>query len=88
MPGFNMLRAPGRFLPIVALFLVMLSGLGLDDLIAARKRPTVLMIGASGLALACGVIGGVILISASRSPSNGWWAHFVHYTFNLTVATR
>jgi len=81
-PGFDRLRAPGRFLFVVALCLSMLSAIGIDRLLQERKRPVALIVVAAVLATVLAALALGVLVSASRSPTNGYWATFVKHTLS------
>lgn len=81
VPGFDRLRAPGRFLFLVALCLSVLAAMGVDRLIRERKRPLALIIVAATLAVLLAASALAILVSASHSPI-GYWAAFVDNTLS------
>jgi hypothetical protein len=72
VPGFGSFRANAKFIFLVAMFAVMLSGVGLDDLLnnPRWRRRLALILGISGLLV--GAVGLWIQISASFG-SNGTW---------------
>ncbi len=72
VPGFNALRANAKFIFLVALFAVMLSGVGLDDLLnnPRWRRRLSLILGIAGLLV--GAVGLWIQISAAFGSAGTW----------------
>ena len=72
VPGFNVLRSNSKFIFLVAMFAVMLSGVGLDDLLNNprwRRRLSLIM----GIAaLLVGAVGLWIQISAASGSAGTW----------------
>ena len=72
VPGFNVLRANAKFIFLVAMFAVMLSGVGLDDLLnnpRCRRRLS-LIVGIAGLLV--GAVGLWIQMSAALGSAGTW----------------
>ena len=72
VPGFNVLRANAKFIFLVAMFAVMLSGVGLDDLLnnPRWRRRLSLIVGIAGLLV--GAVGLWIQISAALGSAGTW----------------
>ena len=72
VPGFNALRANAKFIFLVAMFAVMLSGVGLDDLLnnPRWRRRLSLIVGIAGLLV--GAVGLWIQMSAAFGSAGTW----------------
>ena len=72
VPGFNVLRANAKFIFLVAMFAVMLSGVGLDDLLnnPRWRRRLSLIVGIAGLLV--GAVGLWIQTSAAFGSAGTW----------------
>ena len=72
VPGFNALRANAKFIFLVAMFAVMLSGVGLDDLLnnPRWRRRLSLIVGIAGLLV--GAVGLWIQFSAAFGNAGTW----------------
>jgi len=83
VPGFDLFRGNSKFIFLVAIFSVMLSGIGLDNLLhdpSWRQRLAKLL---SFAGLSVGAVGLWIYISAA-SGLNGTWGHLM----SAVAATR
>ena len=67
VPGFNMFRGMDKFLWLAALFLSLLAGIGMDQMLRRRSAPWWLVIGAAGLGI-------VLCLLASLPTQRDWWA--------------
>jgi hypothetical protein len=76
-PGFDMLRAPGRFLFIIAMCMTSLAALGIDGAFMSGKRPRIF----KGFSFALGLVllwaAIAIATSAPHAPERGFWAWIV-----------
>lgn len=72
VPGFNAFRVNAKFIFLVAMFAVMLSGVGLDDLLhnPRWRRRLSLMVGIAGLLV--GAVGLWIQFSAAFGSAGTW----------------
>lgn len=86
IPGFDNFRGTSKFISVLAVFLVMLSGVGLDNLIR-NKRQNIL---ASVVLLVVGIIllGSLIWISAAVKDVNtsNYWQQILSYIVNTKEA--
>ncbi len=86
LPGFNHFRGTSKFISLLTVFLMMLSAIGLDDLIRNKRR--------SFLAPAVIFITGVILLAAllwlstgiKDANSTNFWQQFLTYILNTREA--
>jgi hypothetical protein len=78
VPGFNLFRGMDKFLWLAALFLSMLAGVGLDQMLRGRESPWWLIGGAAGA--------GIALCGLSILPRQlDWWAGVVNQLQESTV---
>jgi hypothetical protein len=67
VPGFNLFRGMDKFIWLAALFLCLLAGIGMDQMLQRQKVPWWLIIGAAGL--------GIVLCLLAALPTQlDWWA--------------
>ena len=86
LPGFNHFRGTSKFISLLTVFLIMLSAIGLDDLIRNKRH--------SFLAPAVILITGVILLVSSLwlstaikdMSSTNFWQQFLTYILNTREA--
>ena len=67
VPGFNLFRGMDKFLWLAALFLSMLAGVGLDQMLRSRDVPWLLILGMGGAGIA---LCGLAILPAQLD----WWA--------------
>jgi len=76
-PGFDLFRGNSKFIFQASLFLAMLAGVGLNNLLKAHYKHSRLMFYTAGGALAVLVAGLVLISSAGDSPAQ-WWLRVMH----------
>nr|HID58942.1 hypothetical protein [Desulfobacterales bacterium] len=91
IPGFDRFRGYSKFIFQASLFITMLAGIGLDNLIRRRdiRRRTILAILVFGLFV--GTVGAYIRYSANSTDSAGLWQeimHAVHSTHESYLPAR
>ncbi len=76
VPGFNKFRGWGKFTFPASLFIVMLSGVGLEAILKDARKRWGLVIGAAAAAVAVAALG--LVIGYGSGGDSGWWSGLVH----------
>ena len=77
VPGFSSFRTPSRFLFFAAVFLTMLSGVGLDRLLRQPCHEHRLAAIVAGLALLLGLAAATVHFAVSSGEAAAWWQKLV-----------
>lgn len=73
VPGFDKFRGNSKFIFQALLFLAMLAGLGLHQLVTSRKRLTALTVAVVTASLLLGLSALVLYETAAANPPADWW---------------